>query len=122
MTIQRQLFQVSTDTGTQGDTGPPFFGEIAQLRWNPTTADTGADLRIDILPKTADTGDGWNVLNDNDVLGTNFVRVLRQDTHDGAGVSDTGSAPIIGAGDRIRIKVTPGGAAAAGRLYIWIKN
>lgn len=117
--INRQLFEVSTDTGTWGDTGPGFNGALLQMRWNPTTADTGADLRLDVLPKAADTGDGWTIFNDNDCLGTNFVRALRQNLHDSTGAQDTGAGPIVGAGDRLRVKVTPGGASVAGRLYIW---
>lgn len=122
--ITRQLFTISTDTGTQGDTGPPFHGEVAQMRWNPTTADTGGDLAITLLPKTADTGDGFQFFNDNDCLGVNFNRVPVQQMHHEDG-RDTGAAidaPIVGAGDRLRVKVTPGGAALAGRLYVWIRS
>ena len=123
--MQRQLFNINTDTGTQGDTGPSFHGEIAQMRWNPTTADTGADLRIDLLPKAGDTGDGWTIWNDNDCLGTNFTKVPIQPKHQSDGF-DTGAAvddaPIVAAGDRLRVKVTPGGAACAGRLYIWTRQ
>ena len=126
--MQRQIFEIDTDTGTQGDTGPSFFGEIAQMRWNPTTGDTGGDLLVALLPKQGDTGDGWEFYNDNDVLGTNFVRAPRQPQHGSDGAADpadTGAAfgvPIVGAGDRLRVKVIPGGAAVVGRLYIWIKN
>lgn len=123
--ITRQLFEVplnAGDTGTQGDTGPMTFGEIAQVRWNPTTADTGADLTITVLPRAGDTGDGWDILADNDSLGVNFVKVPRQDTHDLAGVSDTGSAPIVLGGDRLRVKIVPAGGSPAGRLYIYIRE
>lgn len=123
--MQRILFEVPTnagDTGTQGDTGPAIFGELAQIRWNPTTADTGADLALTVLPRAGDTGDGWDILSDNDCLGVNFTRVLRQDTHDPAGVSDTGSAPIVMAGDRLRVKIVPAGGSPAGRLYVYFKS
>jgi hypothetical protein len=127
--MQRQIFEINTDTGTQGDTGPSFHGAIAQMRWNPTTVDTGADLSVALLPKAGDTGDGWIFYNDNDCLGANFVRVPSQHVHDidgNAEMADTGTSvsphPIVAAGDRLRIKVTPGGAAVAGRLYIWIDD
>lgn len=122
--ISRQLFNVNTDTGTWGDTGPPFNGELVQVRWNPTTADTGGDLKLALLPKSGDTGDGFEFFNDNDCLGTNFNRVPVQANHHSDGF-DTGAAqesPIAGAGDRLRVKVIPGGAAVVGRLYAWIKD
>lgn len=123
--MNRHIFSVSTDTGTWGDTGPGFFGAIQQMRWNPDSMDTGADLVVMVLPKEGDTGDGWVVYNDNDCLGTNFVKALRQPQHGSDGAADpadTGAAfgvPIVGAGDRIRVKVIPGGAGGTGRLYIW---
>lgn len=120
MTVSRQIFEVSTDTGTWGDTGPNFSGQIVQVHWNPTTVDTGADLTMALLPRAGDTGDGFNVIAQTDVLGTNFQRVPGQRVHDAAGVADTGLAPVYAAGDRLRVKVTPGGAACAGRLYVWI--
>lgn len=131
--MQRLIFNVSTDTGTQGDTGVPVVGEIAQMRWAPTTADTGADLAVGFHLRhgdtgIADTGEGWVFYNDNDCLGANFTRVPRQPMHGSDGAvdpADTGAqygAPIVACGERIRIKVTPGGAAVAGRLYFWIKN
>lgn len=123
--MHRQLFEIDTDTGTQGDTGPPFHGLVYQMRWQPTTADTGADLQIALLPRKDDTGDGWLFVNETDVLGTDFVRAPRQPQHGSDGAvdpADTGAAfgvPVVGAGDRLRVKVIPGGAALVGRLYVW---
>ena len=123
--MNRQIFEVDTDTGTWGDTGPPFFGEVKQMRWNPTTADTGGDLKVALLPREDDTGDGFEFFNDNDCLGTNFQRVPMQPMHGSDGAADpadTGAAwgvPVAGAGDRLRVKVIPGGAAVVGRLYVW---
>lgn len=128
MPMTRQLFNVSTDTGTWGDTGPAFNGTVMQMHWNPSTADTGADLAISLLPRSGDTGDGWLIYNDNDCLGADFTRAPRQPMHGADGAADpadTGAAfgvPIVAAGDRLRIKVTPGGAAVAGRLYIWTQE
>ena len=122
--MNRHLFNVNTDTGTWGDTGPPFWGELKQVRWNPTTGDTGGDLKLALLPKTGDTGDGFEFFNDNDCLGTNFQRVPVQARHHSDGF-DTGAADeslIAGAGDRLRVKVIPGGAAVVGRLYIWTED
>ena len=119
--ITRHLFPVDTDTGTHGDTGQPFMGSIAQMRWAPQTGDTGGDLLIALLPKAGDTGEGFVFFNDNDCLGAGFNKVPLQPGHASDGF-DTGVDqyhPIVGAGDRLRIKVTPGGAAVIGTLYVW---
>lgn len=120
--MQRQVFEFN-DTGTAGDTGPSFSGFIHQMRWNPTAGDTGCDLQISLLPRQGDTGDGWLIINDPNVMGAQFVRVPGQRQHDAAGVTDTGLAPIAAAGDRLRVKIiNQAGVATAlqGRLYIWV--
>ena len=118
----RQVFIINTDTGTQGDTGPPFSGEIHQMRWYPTTADTGADLVVMLRPEDDDTGSGWIFYNNNDVLGTQFTIAPRMSiTTNIDGTTDTGWGTIMGAGDRLRVKVTPGGAACVGKLWVWIR-
>lgn len=122
--MQRQFFDISTDTGTYSDSGPAFFGEIAQVRWDVTTADTGGDLGIWLQQRPGDTGNGVIVLNDADCLGSDFTKqpTIPQTHPDGF---DTGAAldvPIVSAGEHLRIKITPAGAAVAGRLYVWVKN
>ena len=123
--MQRMSFDVSTDTGTWTDSGPSFTGEIAQARWDVTTADTGADLAIYLQPRPGDTGNGVLLVSDNDCLGADFTRCWLQPSHNTAGNAiDTGddfAAPVVSAGDHLRIKVTPGGAACVGRLYVWVK-
>jgi len=105
MTVHRQLFEIDTDTGTQGDTGPSFTGKLVQFRWVPTTGDTGDNLDVSLLPKEGDTGDGFAVWTpENLSLGLTKL--------------DTGR-PYYAAGDRLRAKVTPAGAACVGRLYVW---
>ena len=119
MTLSRQRLHVDTDTGTFSDTGPYFYGGIMQMRWVPQTPDTGADLDVSLLSKEGDSG--WTFYSDNDCLGAEFTRVPMQPVHGYSG-TDTGSngrVPIVGAGDRIRATVTPGGAAVIGDLYIW---
>ena len=124
MPVRRQRFSFS-DTGTFGDTGPPFHGSIEQLRWNPSS-DTGAALVLSMIPKLGDTGDGWVFWNDTGKLRTDYVRAPRQSMHLSAdATSDTGWAKVVGAGDRIRAKITVQGtstATVAGRLYIWTKD
>jgi len=123
--MQRQVFTISTDTGTQGDTGPNFSGEIKQIGWAPTTGDTGADLYLALLPvDTTDTAGGFTLLSDPDSLGASFLRVpmipgIAADGFD-TGV-DQYSLPVA-SGDRLRVKVTPGGAAVAGKLYVWSQD
>jgi hypothetical protein len=115
--MQRQVFEVSTDTGRWSRAGSPVSGGLVQMRWVPSTADTGADLKVTLLPRTDDTGD-------NDCLGAQFTKVPTQASHQEDG-RDTGSdqQALVGfAGDRPRVEVTPGGAAVAGRLYLWFTN
>ena len=129
MGMQRLLFNVSTDTGTSalqsGDTGRPVSGEIRQIRWNPTSVDTGADLYLAVLPKEGDSGDGFAVFNDNDCLGANFTRFPTQQTHHIDGF-DTGSTTedyfVVATGERLRLKVLPGQAECRGRLYVYVKE
>jgi hypothetical protein len=97
------------------------MGSIVQMRWAPETGDTGGDLLIALLPKANDTGGGWVFYDDNDCLGAGFTKVPLQPGH-GPDGTDTGVDqyhPIVAAGDRLRIKVTPGGSAVVGDLYIW---
>lgn len=120
--LQRQIFEFN-DTGTAGDTGPSFSGFIHQMRWNPTGGDTGCDLQVALLPRAGDTGDGWLIINDANVMGAQFVRVPGQRQQDSAGVTDTGLVPIAAAGDRLRVKIINQAGVAtatAGRLYIWV--
>lgn len=125
--MQRQVFTISTDTGTQGDTGPNFSGEIMQIGWAPVTADTGADLSLVLLPvDTTDTAGGLPLLNDADCLGASFMRAPKIPgfgrTPDGTDTGLAHYAPPVASGDRLRIKVTPGGAAVSGKLYVWSKG
>lgn len=121
--LSRQLFEVDTDTGTWGDTGPAFFGEVRQFGWSPTTGDTGADLYVALLPVAGDTGGGLTLYN-REGLGSSFIRVpvIASVTSDGFDTGTDSSYPAVAAGDRLRIKVTPGGAAVVGKLRFWIKE
>lgn len=75
-----------------------------------------------------DTGSGWLVFDDNDCLGSDFLKAPRQRQHgsDGnADPADTGAAfgaPLVFEGDRLAVKVIPGGAAVAGTLHVWLTN
>ena len=122
--MQRQLFNISTDTGVWTDSGPSFSGEILQARYEVITGDTGGDLAIWLQQANGDTGNGIVVATHAN-LNTDFVRCWRQPVHSTAGAVDTGAdqtVPIVAAGDHLRVKVTPGGAAVAGKLYIWTRD
>ena len=124
MAVTRQIFEFN-DTGTAGDTGPATWGAIRQIRWNPTSGDTGADLNISLLPRQGDTGDGWLIYSKVNALVSNFAFGLGQMAVDHVGKTDTGLYPIYAAGDRIRPKVVnQAGATTAtvGRLYVWVEN
>jgi hypothetical protein len=125
----RQTLNLAGDTGTGlngGDTGPVFFGEIMQMRWNPDGAaggDTGGDLFLSLIDALGDTAGGWLFYSDNDCLGSQFTKVPLQPGHASDGF-DTGVDqyhPIVSAGQRIRAK-TAAGVDFAGKLHIWTKN
>jgi len=123
MGISRVMFDFN-DTGTAGDTGPHVMGALMQMHWNRTSGDTGADLRLDLLPKMGDTGDGFTIWNDANSLVSNFTAVPLQPAHASDGF-DTGVDQyhhFIFAGDRPRVKLTSqtgASAAMVGRLYLW---
>lgn len=123
MTMQRQRFDLSGSSSPFSDTGPSFYGAIMQMRWYPATADTGGDLAIDLMLNSADTGEAMTIYNDNDCLGAAFTRVPVQNQHHSDGLdTGAGDGPIVAAGERLRIRITPGGAAVAGKLYIWTQD
>jgi hypothetical protein len=125
MPMQRQLYQVSTDTGSWSDTGLPIMGEIRQIGWQPSTPDTGGDVVVTLLPQPGDSGDGWVIAAYPDCLGGDFLRAPRIPQHGIDGnpdPADTGAAfgvPVVAAGDRLRVRIIPGGSAVAGKLYVW---
>lgn len=128
MAMKRFVFNVSTDTGASalqsGDTGTEVWGEVRQVRWNPTSVDTGGDLYLALLPRMGDSGDGFAILDDNDCLGANFTRWLGRPTSHLEGNDTgrgTGACPVV-AGDRLRIKVLPGQGECRGRLYVYVKE
>jgi hypothetical protein len=125
MALQRQQFNISAAASAVGDTGVNFTGAIRQIAWAPTTADTGGDLYIALLPvDTTDTAGGVALLNDADCLGASFIRAITVPGVSADGF-DTGvdlAFNPVAAGDRLRVKVTPGGAACVGRLYVWTSD
>lgn len=128
MAIKRHLFNVSTDTGTSalqsGDTGKAVHGQVVQLRWNPTSVDTGGDIYVALLPKEGDSGDGFTIYSKADCLGANFTRFLGYPSShiDGHDTGRGGAAHPYAAGDRLRIKVLPGQGECRGRLYVYVKE
>jgi len=125
MTVSRLAFRIAAASSSvaSGDSGI-LYGAIQQMRWVPTSGDTGADLNVTITPLASggDTAGGLTVYNDDDCLGTAFTRVPVQPAQAFDGF-DTGVDqywPFVGAGERLRVKTSPAGnAAVAGTLYIW---
>lgn len=122
MSTQRHSFTINASAAA-GDTGPPIFGSIEQVRWAPTTGDTGADLYLALLHQQGDTAGGFTLLSKADCMGTGFTKqpTIPQ-TH--VDLFDTGASldvPVVCAGDRLRLKVTPGNTVA-GKLYVWTRN
>jgi hypothetical protein len=129
--MNRSYFPVTVTGGVAYSANtPPIHGEIKQLRWYHV-ADTGqlATIELAVLPDQNDTGIGWQIYNRASAnVATPFVVAPRQSTHDLSGApdhTDTGTpaapAPIVLAGDRLRVKVTPAdtGVVIDGKLYIW---
>lgn len=128
MPIRRQMFAVSSDTGTATtyvDSGPAFFGSIHMVRWDADIPDTGGDLQIFLQQNLTDTGTGVAVVNDNDCMGASFTRAYRMPVRDLSGDidGDTGAptnvVPIVSAGEHLRVRVLPGQGQCSGRLYVW---
>ena len=122
--MQRQSFTIASDTGSRGDTGPPAHGTIRQVRWQPTTADTGGDLYMALINAVGDTAGGFQIYNDNDCLGAAFTRQpsINQVSVDGLDSGHSLSdAPFVAAGERLRIKTVPG-ATLAGKLTVYIED
>lgn len=132
--MNRQRFDISVSGGVAAiDTGPNTFGEIRQMRW-VHAADTGqvATLQLGVYPDQSDTGLGWLFYSAAAAnLATQFTKVPYQPVHGSDGnvdPADTGSqvgVPVVMAGDRIRVIVTPsdtGVVLTNGRLYIWTKD
>ena len=123
--IERKTFNISTDTGTQGDTGRVHVhGSIEQIRWSPTTGDTGGDLTLTLLTQTGDTAGGFNIFADQDCLGAGFTKqpTIPQTHIDGFDTGASLDVPVVAAGERLRVKVTPGGAAVVGKLHVYVKK
>ena len=127
----RQTFAIDTDTGlnltTVGDSGPKMWGEVRQIRWAPgaLNLDTGASLQIALLPKDGDSGDGFVIYEENDNLIADWVRYPRMPFVYSTGVANTGDSgyeTIVAAGDRLRVKITPGYKQCKGNLYVWSKD
>lgn len=117
---QRIVFNIDTDTGTKGDTGPPMDGLIHSIRWQPTTADTGADLYLALINAQGDTTGGVQLISDNDCLGAAFTKqpTLPQTHGDGFDTGASADVPHLATGERLRLKITPGGAALVGKLHV----
>lgn len=124
--IKRQVYEVAAGVVVApGDTGGPVSGLLHQLRWNPTTGDTGANLDITLCPKAGDTGDGgiiYSIAGVNTKLATNFWEAPRQPANYGGITDNTGDSGFVpyavAAGDRLRVKFS-NSATLAGRLYLW---
>lgn len=121
MTVTRQLFEISTDTGTQTIEGPHFWGGVVQIGWNPTTTDTGDNLDLILCPTAGDTSGGFPILA-KEGLGSAFLRPLVAGAWHKNG-TDTGASGFqtvyASAGDHLVVRATPSGAALVGNLLIW---
>lgn len=117
--MNRTRFDIS-GSSPFSDTGPPINGAIMQMRWYPTTSDTGGDIAIDLMPSTApsDTGFAMTIYSDANCLGSAFTRVPTQATHDATGGVASANVPIVAAGERLRVRITPG-VSVAGKLWVW---
>lgn len=105
--ITRQRLTIGA--GNKGDTGAAVYGKLVQLRWL-AGADTGVNITTAILPKTGDTGQGYNV----------HVQVRNADFD--TGFTDLQERYL--AGERIRVKASNDTGVATpnhtgGTMYAW---
>jgi hypothetical protein len=117
--MQRHQFAFS-DTGTQVQTGVPFFGAVFQMRWVHGSGDTGGAIEVALLPDAEDTGAGFVILACG-LTPAGFLKSPVQPTHQPDGL-DTGTimeVPYVASGDRLQARRTATGPAGAGRLYVW---
>ena len=131
MTYTRTRLLISGINGgnVKGDTGI-LYGRLEQFRWYPTALDTGTTgtLALAVLPGApgaADTGPGFTAFEVGSLnFGAGFTRAPRQKIYFSDGTLDTGAAYVVGAGDRLRAKVTPGdtGMVIDGALYVWTRQ
>jgi len=120
--MQRMQFRFS-DTGTEQQIGPPFFGEIVQMRYTTQSGDTGGAIVAMLDVDQLDTGQGFTFLNHG--LTPQFNRAPVQPTQhfDGFDTGAAQEAPIISSGERMRItRVATTGPAGVGRLWVWTKD
>ena len=125
LVYRRHRFELTATAGTtKGDTGPPFWGEVVQTRWSPTT-DTGTSLTLALIPEVADTGQGHVFFQDTGHMRTENFRSPRVNPFtDGTGSSDTGFVTVVSAGDHLRVKIVNKGAVnpVTGTFYVWTRN
>ena len=131
MAYHRKRLHASITGGVaSGDTGI-LDGAVQQMRWYPDTVDTGqvGTIVLSVLPEASDSGSGWDVFSQASLnLGVGRTWAIRQPQHGSDGLpdpADTGAAfgvPIVGAFDKLRMKVTPAdtGNVIAGDLYVWV--
>lgn len=125
MTIERQVFNILTDTGGDFvDTGPPCHGMVLQVRYQPYVNGAGADTGM------MDTGAGikLELINSGVVVAhyekigeTAWTRIPRQHAYDTGG-DVMGNQYTVAAHDRLRLTVTDTGNGATGKsakLFVW---
>jgi hypothetical protein len=117
--IVRHAFDVSTDTGTLTLHSPPVYGEILQAAWHRSRGDTGGNFSL-VLLQDSDTG--IPILECG--LTPGLVKAPRQPAcaPDGFDTGVDAYVPFAAALERLRLTVTPTGAALAGRLFVWSRG
>ena len=121
MAFHRKTLEFA-DTGTTQKDAGAVFGELLQLRWSATT-DTGASLAVALFP--GDTGDSISLWNDTGKLDDSYVAAIRNNPNTALAPNeaDTGYAPFVAAGDRLKATVTAKGTTAvSGKLYVYFRD
>ena len=128
--VKRHKLRInSADAATNaGDTGTGLSGRIEQIQWVPTTADTGADISLMLVPSLAgsDTAGSFPIYSKSDCLGAAFLKAPRQPAcaNDGFDTGVDAYVPyVLSPGDRLRVKtVAAGNGAVAGTLHVWLAD
>lgn len=114
------VYSVSATTNGSGDatayTDDPVFGEVESIAYVKTDYANGVDFTI-----TGETT-GLSLWTDTDVNAseTVFPRVVANLNTDGSAL--TTHAPIVLAGERVKVVVAQGGATKSGTFRIIVKR
>lgn len=124
--MSRMRFDFATAGTPMSDTGPAMFGRVHMARWYRSSGDTGGTIEATLMLDAGDTGPGVVVFSAGLTPG-GWLKFPRWPSHDPSGDvdGDTGAPvapqPLMAFGERLRLKLTPGGTGVTGRVWVWTR-